>query len=53
MGVIAQSGQPFATVDAGQGPNVVMERTFTAQGGGGAGCRSICSDTFLVTIERL
>ena len=44
---------PFAAADAGQGPNVMMDRTFTTQGDGGAGCPSICSDTFLVTLKRL
>jgi len=51
--VSVEFGQPFATVDGGQGPNVVMERTFTARGDGGAGCPSICSDTFSVTLKRL
>jgi hypothetical protein len=46
-----QSVQPFAA--AGQGPNVVLERTFTTQGDGGAGCPSICADRFTVTLERL
>jgi len=50
---IAQAGQPFATVDAGQGPNVVMERTFTAQGGAGAGCPSLGSDAFWSPSTRL
>jgi hypothetical protein len=50
--VVAEDGLPFAAADAGQGP-VVMERRFAAQGDGGAGCPSVCSDAFLVTLQRL
>jgi hypothetical protein len=50
--VVAEDGLPFAAADSGQGP-VVMERRFAAQGDGGAGCPSVCSDTFLVTLQRL
>jgi hypothetical protein len=53
MEVVTQSVQPFAAADAGQGPNVMMERTFNTQGDGSAGCPSICSDTFSVTLKRL
>jgi hypothetical protein len=53
ISIIAQSGQPFAVDDAGQGSNVVMERAFTGRGDGGAGCPSTCIDDFFVTLERL
>jgi hypothetical protein len=53
MTVIVQSGQAFAVADAGQGSKVVMERTFTRHGDGGAGCPSICVDDFFVTLDRL
>jgi hypothetical protein len=51
--VTSVSDQAFAVADAGQGSNVVMERTFTRHGDGGAGCPSICVDDFFVTLERL
>ena len=50
--IVAEDGQPFAAADAGQGP-VVMQRLFIAQGDGGAGCPSRCSDAYLVTLRRL
>jgi hypothetical protein len=53
MTVLAPSGQPFAVADAGQGSNVVMNRSFNGHGDGGAGCPSICVDSFFVTLEQL
>jgi hypothetical protein len=53
ISIIAQSGQPFAVDDAGQGSNIVMERAFSGPRDGGAGCPSTCIDDFFVTLQRL
>lgn len=50
--IVADDGQPFAEPDAGQRP-VVMQRLFVAQGDGGTGCPSRCSDAYLVSLQRL
>jgi hypothetical protein len=50
---VVSSGNPFGASEAGQTPNVVMERAFTAQGGGGVGCPHTCIDNYSVNLERL
>jgi hypothetical protein len=50
---LVSSGDPFAAPEAGQTTNLVMQRTFGAQGDGGAGCPHTCIDTFSVSLERL
>jgi hypothetical protein len=50
---VMSNGQPFAASEAGQTPNVVMERTFTAQDDGGGGCPHTCIDDYSVKVARL
>jgi hypothetical protein len=50
---LMSNGQPFAASEAGQSPNVLMQRTFTAQGDGGAGCPHTCNDYYSVNLARL
>ncbi len=50
---VVSSGDPFAASEAGQTPNVVMERSFGPQGDAGAGCPDTCIDNYSVNLQRL
>jgi hypothetical protein len=50
---LTSSGDPFVASEAGQTPNVVIERSFASQRDGGAGCPNTCVDSYSVNLKRL